>query len=191
MERPELGGIVLAGGTGTRLDGVDKAGIEIAGHTLLEHVLDALTEVTEVVVVGEDVPTTRPVTFLREDPPRSGPAAGLLAGLRGFPRAPRYVAVLAVDMPLVTTATVRRLMLSAERDGAVLVDEKGRTQRLCAIYRTDALLEAAPRPDKVPGMSMKSLVADLRVAKVPAVAWEAQDVDTWKDLRTMRERLEG
>lgn len=189
MERPELGGIVLTGGAAVRFQGADKASIEVGGATLLEHVLGALAEVPDVVVVGPEVVAGRPVTFVREDPPGGGPAAGLLAGIGGFARTPRQLVVLAVDMPLVTTATVRRLMLSAEEDGAVLVDDDGRDQYLCAVYRTDALLAAAPAPGGEHGMSMRSLVAGLMLGRVEAVAWEAQDVDTWDDLLRMRERL--
>ena len=39
-----------------------------AGRTLLERALDALLDAAEVVVVGEPVPTSRPVTFTRESP---------------------------------------------------------------------------------------------------------------------------
>ena len=98
----QIGAVVLAGGGSTRLGGSDKASIEIDGLTLLERTLDALVDVDSVVVVGDPVPTTRPVTFTREDPHGGGPAAGLLAGLRAFPRTPRWVIVLAVDMPLVS-----------------------------------------------------------------------------------------
>jgi molybdopterin-guanine dinucleotide biosynthesis protein A len=185
----ELGGVVLTGGSAVRFQGADKASIEIAGVTLLEHVLGALAEVPEVVVVGDEVITSRPVGFVREDPPGGGPAAGLLAGLAGFPRTPRLVVVLAVDMPLVTTATVSRLLLSAEEDGALLLDDAGRPQYLCAIYRGEALLEAAPPPEQHHGLSMRSLVSGLRLAEVPALAWEARDVDTWEDLTELREHL--
>jgi molybdopterin-guanine dinucleotide biosynthesis protein A len=191
MGTAELGGIVLTGGSAVRFQGADKASIEIAGATLLEHVLGALAEVPEVVVVGDEVITSRPVGFLREDPPGGGPAAGLLAGLAGFPRVPRLVVVLAVDMPLITTATVRRLMLSAEDDGALLVDDDGRRQFLCAIYRTAALLEAAPPLEEQHGLPMRTLVSGLRLADVPALPWEARDVDTWDDLTELRERLGG
>src|SRR5690606_7523849 len=79
-----IGAVVLTGGTGARLGGADKASIEIGGLTLLERALDALLDVDDVVVVGEPVRTSRPVTFTREDPAGGGPAAGLLAGLRAF-----------------------------------------------------------------------------------------------------------
>jgi molybdopterin-guanine dinucleotide biosynthesis protein A len=104
---------------------------------------------------------------------------------------PRLVVVLAVDMPLVTTATVDRLMLSAEDDGALLVDDDGRRQYLCAIYRSAALVEAAPPLEEQHGLAMRSLVSGLRLADVPALAWEARDVDTWDDLTELRERLGG
>jgi molybdopterin-guanine dinucleotide biosynthesis protein A len=187
----ELGGIVLTGGSAVRFEGADKASIEIAGATLLEHVLGALAEVPDVVVVGDEVITSRPVGFVREDPPGGGPAAGLLAGLAGFPLLPRLVVVLAVDMPFVTIATIRRLMLSAEEDGALLVDDGGRHQYLCAIYRSDALLAAAPTLEEQHGLPMRSLVSSLRLAEVPALAWEARDVDTWDDLAELREHLGG
>lgn len=85
---PSWGGIVLSGGGAARMDGVDKASIEIDGETLLEHVLSALRALPEVVVVGPEVSTSRPVTFTREEPAGGGPAAGLLAGFgrsRGRP----------------------------------------------------------------------------------------------------------
>ncbi|HEX5916467.1 MAG TPA: NTP transferase domain-containing protein, partial [Nocardioides sp.] len=70
-------GVVLAGGTAARMDGVDKASVELGGRTLLEYAVDAFVDADEVVVVGPDtVRTGRPVTFVVEDPPRGGPVAG-------------------------------------------------------------------------------------------------------------------
>ena len=191
LERPEIGAVVLTGGTASRFEGADKASMEIGGVTMLEHALGALAEVPEVVVVGAEQPTSRPVTWRREDPPRGGPAAGLLAGLDGFARTPRVLVVLAVDMPLVTTATVRRLLLCSEEDGALLVDEDGRRQFLCAVYRSDALLAAAPERGGEQGMPMRSLVSGLILGAVPALSWESRDVDTWEDLADLRDRLGG
>ena len=185
----QRGGVVLSGGTATRFQGADKASIEVGGSTLLEHVLGALAEVSEVVVVGEEVPTSRPVSFVREDPPLGGPAAGLLAGLSGFPRPPEVVVVLAVDLPMVTTGTVRRLVERVEEDGALLVDESGRRQYLCAAYRSQALLAAAPPPEQHHGLPVRELVRGLRLVEVAALPGEAHDVDTWEDLVAARERL--
>lgn len=187
----ETGAVVLTGGGAVRLQGADKSSIEVGGRTLLDRVLAALSDIDEVVVVGAEVGTSRPVTWLREDPPGGGPAAGLLAGLSGFPRTPEHVVVLAVDLPLVTNDTVRRLRDACRGDGALLVDTDGRRQLLCGIYRTAALLEAAPPVEQQPGLAVRALVDALDLVEVPALAGEADDVDTWEDLTALRERLEG
>lgn len=179
-----VGGIVLTGGTAARLGGADKAALEVRGRPLLEHALAALAGVGEVVVVGPEVPTSRPVTFRREDPPGGGPAAAVAAGLSGFARRPGVVVVLAVDMPRVTTATVTRLLAAAGCDGAVLVDAAGRVQPLCAAYRADALARALP--ESADGLSMRRLVAPLSLVQVPAQGAEADDVDTWEDVLRLR-----
>lgn len=182
-----VGGIVLTGGTAARLDGADKGGIEIGGSTLLERALAALAEVPQVVVVGPEVPTSRPVTFRREDPPGGGPAAAVLAGLSGFPRPPGIVVVLAVDMPMVTAATVARLLAGvagAGAEGAVLVDAAGYRQTLCAAYRVGPLAQRGARAGE--GAAMRRLVAALEIVEVPATGHEADDVDTWDDLARLR-----
>jgi molybdopterin-guanine dinucleotide biosynthesis protein A len=181
--------VVLTGGTGARLGGLDKAAIEVDGVTLLERALAAVTAAVEVVVVGTPVPTTRPVTWTVEDPPRGGPAAGLLAGLDRFAPRPDLVAVLAVDMPRAHAGTVARLTWAAEgdpdTDGAVLLDADGRRQTLAAVYRVAALSRARPAPREESGLSMRRLVGGLRLVEVPSVGDEARDVDTWTDLQDL------
>ena len=187
-----FGAVVLTGGGAARLGGADKAGIELGGRTLLEHALESLVDAAEVVVVGDEVPTSRPVTFTREDPAGGGPAAGLLAGLRRFARTPADVVVLAVDMPLVTPATVRRLLDAAQhRDGAVLVDPGGRLQYLCAAYAVAALERARDLTghDGGHGLPVRDLVSTLDLAEVAAVGEESRDLDTWGDLAALRERF--
>jgi molybdopterin-guanine dinucleotide biosynthesis protein A len=179
--------VVLAGGTGARLGGVDKAALEVDGVTLLERTLTATMAAAEVVVVGPEVPTSRPVTWTVEDPPLGGPAAGLLRALDRLETAPDLVAVLAVDMPSVSAATLARLTWAVEADaavdGAVLVDPAGRRQTLAGVYRVSALAAARPsEPGQEHGLPMWRLVGGLRLAEVPTVGDEARDVDTWADV---------
>lgn len=186
-----LGAVILSGGTAARLDGVDKASIEVAGVTLLERALHATMAALDVVVVGEQVPTSRAVTFTREDPPYGGPAAGLLAGLDRLTPGLDLVCVLAVDMPRVETGTVARLTWAVEgdpaADGAVLVDAGGRRQPLAGVYRAAALRSARPADrEQEHGLSVRRLVGGLRLVEVPVVGDEARDVDTWDDVRDVR-----
>lgn len=173
--------VILAGGSGRRLGGVDKAGLRIGGVTLLERALAASEHAVDTVVVADPVETSRPVRWAREHPAGGGPLAALYAGFDALgDLAPALVAVLAVDMPVITRGTFARLLASvAGTDGAIL-DEQGRVQPLCAVYRSSALHRA--RPPQLDGLSMKALTSCLQLSRVRAVEGETHDIDTWSDL---------
>ena len=179
-------GVVLAGGTAARMDGIDKASVELHGRTLLALAVDAFVDADEVVVVGpESVRTERPVTFVTEDPPRGGPVAGLLTGVDALLHRPALVGVLAVDMPRVTPATLRRLReAAAGRDGAFLMDGDGRRQ-LAGVLDTARLAGVRPGLEAQHGMALHRLLAPLDLAAVAATGDEAVDIDSWADLRDL------
>ena len=178
-------GVVLAGGTAARMDGIDKASVEVGGRTLLELAIEAFLDADEVVVAGpETVRTHRPVTFVREDPPRGGPVAGLLTAVDALLRPPRVVGVLAVDMPRVTPSTFRRLRAAAVgHDGAFLARD-GRRQ-LAGVLDARRLAEVRPDLEHQHGMPVHRLLSGLDLALVDAEADEGLDVDTWEDLRDL------
>ncbi|WP_139979556.1 molybdenum cofactor guanylyltransferase [Nocardioides litoris] len=179
--------VVLAGGRATRLGGFDKGSVEVGGRSLLAHALEAVVDAAEVVVVGDQAYADRPVTFVVEDPRHGGPVAGLLTGVDSLLRRTRTVVVLAVDMPRVTPATIRRMQAAAEgRDGAVLVGPDGRRQLAFVVDRER--LEAV-RPDREAqhGHAVHRLLARLDLAEVAAIGEEHRDVDTWADLRDIAE----
>ena len=179
-------GVVLAGGTAARMDGVDKASVELRGRTLLEYAVDAFLDADEVVVVAPaSVPTSRPVTFVCEDPPRGGPVAGLLTGVDALLHRPRLVGVLAVDMPRVTASTMRRLRDAAPgHDGAFLVDGDGRRQ-LAGVLDGERLAAVRPGLEAQHNMALHRLLGRLHLADVPADGDESVDIDAWTDLRDL------
>lgn len=180
-------GVVLAGGTAARLDGADKASLEHAGRTLLEWAVDALIDASEVVVVGDPVPTTRPVTFTRESPRYGGPVAALLTGCDALARQPATIGVLAVDMPRVTAHTFRRLHEAAlGRDGAFLTDLAGRRQ-LAGVLDAARLAEVRPDHEAQHGMALHRLLASLDLAEVAPYGDEGRDVDSWADVRDLQD----
>ncbi len=175
--------VILAGGTAVRLDGADKSALEHDGRSLLEHAIDAVGEAGEIVVVGPEVPTSRPVDFTRESPSGGGPLAGLSAGVAALRGSPHLVVVLAVDMPHVTPATVRRLLSAVgDGDGAWLVDGDGRRQLVGAVPR-----RLVPAPDEAHGVPMRALMDRPTSIGVPAIGAEADDVDTWADVARLRD----
>lgn len=188
--RPEFAAVVLTGGTGERMGGVDKAAVRVRGRTLLDHALAATHGAAQVVVAGHEVAVPEGVRVVREEPPGGGPAAGLLAArdaLRGADDGGAeadWLVVWAVDMPRVTSGTVRRLLAAAVgRDGAVLLDADGRRQ-LCLAVST-ARIDAVRPPAGAHGQGLFRLLAGLDLAAVAAVGTEAVDVDTWADLEAV------
>jgi molybdopterin-guanine dinucleotide biosynthesis protein A len=184
--------LVLAGGASRRLGGVDKASIDVGGHTLLERALDAVAGASARVVIG---PTRQSlgsdVTSVCEDPPGGGPVAALEAGLGCV--GTDVVAVLACDMPFVTPRLVDTLVqtLAATAsgelpDGVTLRDNDGRRQPLAAAYRTASLRRAIAGLTTTSGASMRSLLAELALQEVPAGGVTALDCDTWESVAACR-----
>ena len=181
--------IVLAGGRASRLGGADKSTVRLDGRRLLDRVLDAVVTAREVVVVGDPVDLgdrDRPlVRFTRESPPHGGPAAGLLSGLDALGSRSGSVAVLAVDMPMLSAGTLDRLhhALGASDlvDGAVLVDGDGRRQ-LALVARADRLEAARAQHHQATDLPLWRLLASLDLVDVAPLGAEHRDVDTWGDL---------
>lgn len=184
--RPSFGAVVVAGGNASRLGGTSKGDVIVGGRRMVDWVLDAVAgsgRVSEVVVVGEiDVPGIRTTM---EDPPKGGPAAGLLAGVRAL--SADAIIALSCDIPGISADLPTLLAaLSPERDGAVL-ELDGRTQWLSAVYWR-AALEAAAGTEPLTGMPLRELLGGLDLARVPASA-RAADVDTWEDVAAAQKLL--
>ena len=74
--------VVVAGGASRRLNHVPKASLSDGTNTLLGCALEAVDAASPRVVVGpESLPLPSGVLRTREDPPFSGPAAAIHAGL--------------------------------------------------------------------------------------------------------------
>ncbi|HVQ17845.1 MAG TPA: molybdenum cofactor guanylyltransferase [Actinomycetes bacterium] len=184
-----LTAVVLAGGSARRLDGIDKALIEVNGRTLLDHAIGAWRGLCPVVVVGPARPTSESdlVAWCREQPPGGGPLAGVAAALRVVTT--DLVALCAVDQPLLGAA-IAELIEAAQRavsggaDGAWLQDSTGQAQPLASCVRRASLTAAMPF-DPGDG-SVKAVLASLNLALVTVPDDVLRDVDTADDLRRIR-----
>lgn len=180
----DIGAIVLAGGRASRLGGVDKGSLPVAGRPMIDTVLGAARAVAgHVRVVGPGGDTL-------EDPPYSGPVAGISAGLRALPAAVDLVVVVACDLPDLDAATLGALVAALRtptdvRPGAALaVDADGRDQYLLAAWDRRALaarLALLEASGGVGGRPARVVYDDEEVVRVPVGA-RARDVDTWSDL---------
>ncbi|MFI7589291.1 molybdenum cofactor guanylyltransferase [Spongisporangium articulatum] len=183
----EFDAVVLAGGTGRRLGGVDKAALRLGGRTLLDGVLLAAAAAARTVVVGPERPTVRPVVWTREAPVGGGPLAGLAVGARRT-SAP-VVLVLATDLARIGVDDVARLVaaLTPGADAAVFVDDAGRVQPLAGAYRRAPLMAALDALEPVAGRAVRELLVGMSVRGVPD-GGASLDVDTVEDLDRERGR---
>lgn len=181
--------IVLAGGRGSRLGGADKGALRLDGRCLLDRVLAACRGAERVVVVGPrvDLPGHPDVLWAREDPPLSGPAAALVAGiaaLDGRADPPGHVLILACDMPFAADAVPALLAAAGVADGASAVDDDDRPQPLLSCARRSALLAAvaaATGDGPIANAPLRAVLGRLDLAPVPAPRGSARDVDTPDD----------
>jgi molybdopterin-guanine dinucleotide biosynthesis protein A len=186
------GAIVLAGGRGRRLGGVDKPALRIGDRTLLDVALGAVAG-APAVVVGPDRDVPPGVIVVREDPPGGGPAAAIVAGLAALPApaADALVVVLAADLPAVDAATVRRLCVAVNGGGAVPVDRAGRRQWLAGAWRYRGLVAAARRRADWHGRSVRELLGPLEPVEVTGDEAATVDVDTPEDWLRLRSGWQG
>ena len=127
-------GVLLTGGASRRMT-TDKASIQWRGETLAARAARVLTVACDPVVeVGSGASG---LPCVREEPPRSGPLAALLAGARALgSRGP--VVLLACDLPFVEPPILRLLADWPGRQTVIPVVD-GRLQYACARYGPDAL----------------------------------------------------
>lgn len=190
------GAILLAGGRASRVGGAAKPLFEVNGRTLLAHAVDAVDGCRPVTIVASALRGAESwpqVSWVREEPPFGGPAAGIVAALASWPPEadPEWTLVLACDLPRAGEAVARLRadlpLLPVDADGLCLADASSRPQWLTGMYRTAAL---RARAEALPGaganLPVREIVEDLSITVIADVWGLSADIDTWEDLDRAR-----
>jgi CTP:molybdopterin cytidylyltransferase MocA len=192
-----IGGIVLAGGSGTRFGG-PKQIAELGGRPLLDYALEAAAAALDrvVLVLGARADEVRERVDLRGAEVvvcadwEGGMAETLKAGLRALGDVDAAVVTLG-DQPLVGAAAIERVLAARDGDAlAVRATYDGEPGHPVVLER-----ELFPRLLKLSGdVGARAVLASasVRVRSVPCedVADRA-DVDSPADLRRIEARLTG
>ncbi|GAA1047456.1 molybdenum cofactor guanylyltransferase [Rothia amarae] len=179
---PEYAAIVVAGGRSSRLGGTPKASLSNGSKTLLASSLQAVATARQRVVVGpSDLPVPADVKLTREDPPFSGPAAAITAGVRALSPSCEWTCVIAVDMPRIAEAIDALLEVSrqapADIEGFFGVSGEI-AQPLVGIYRTENLRRVFDTDTA--HQSVRRFLRQLNLQAVPLDGGVTDDVDTWE-----------
>lgn len=140
-DNTRCGAVILSGGLNSRMDGQNKAFLEIGGHTILDRLLDALEPSFEEILLVTRQPQSyahlpvRVVADLYEDRSSlTGIHAGLVSAQAGF------VFVVPCDAPFLQPAVIRLLLGALDPRWDVIVPKMdGFYQPLCAIYSKKCL----------------------------------------------------
>jgi molybdenum cofactor guanylyltransferase len=130
-----LSAVILAGGESKRM-GRDKASVQFKGNSLLSLAVEKVRQlgITEVFISGraEMDYSTLNCPVLLDLEPGCGPLGGIERGLHASSSA--MLLVLAVDLPHMTTAFLRKLIAQCDPSTGVLPKLDGRCEPLAAIY---------------------------------------------------------
>ncbi len=125
-------GVILAGGTGQRMGGADKALLMLAGRPLLAHVRDRFNPQVEALALSANGNPARFAEFglpVLADNQSKGPLSGVLAALQwAMPLGATAVVSVAVDTPFFPGDLVPQLCLAAQGNvsGVAIADSAGR-----------------------------------------------------------------
>ena len=186
---PKLAAIVLAGGRSTRM-GRDKAQVVAHGERLIDRLLRQLpSQVVSVVVSPAALGVSCPVVC--EDPPHSGPVAGVATGVAWIAHTHptiSLVAVLAVDAPdspLLIPQLADALRGAGPQVDAVTVLADGYVQPLGVLWRIAALQAALARVDDFTKTPLKRLLRGANVITITPAGGIERDYDTPEELQNL------
>jgi molybdenum cofactor guanylyltransferase len=129
-----VNGFVLAGGKSTRM-GRDKALLELAGHPLIEHMIELVRSICDqACIVGERAKFSRFAPVIEDVFPGQGPLGGIHAAVAAS--ATDLNLIVGVDLPFLPEGFLRYLISQSRISGAVITipQANGYLQTLCAVY---------------------------------------------------------
>jgi molybdopterin-guanine dinucleotide biosynthesis protein A len=161
--------LIFAGGRATRLDGVNKALLEVGGRTIIDRILDALQPlVDERVLLANDssLEQHEQVKLVYDPRPHAGVLPALAAGLEAA-RGDICLAV-ACDMPFVSRHVFAWLLdLQRQEDADVVIPRTtGFLEPMHAVYRREPVLYAIRAALERGEQRMTSYFSDVRVREV-------------------------
>ena len=161
--------VVLAGGSSSRM-GIDKGLLELAGKPLLRHVIDAIKDsVDQIVVVTNSIDRVekysnlalRDVQFTID---QSNIQSPLIGAMSGFDVAlGRYSILLPFDAPFISSKIVSFLFeICIGKAACVPKHANGQIEPLCAVYKT-AIAQECSRASIAEGkLDMRGMIEKMR-----------------------------
>jgi len=153
--------MLLVGGQSSRM-GSDKATLMMGGEPLWQRQLRVLRELApdKTWISARTLPDwcLDNVEVILDEPPSRGPLSGITAALAHLRTS--HLLALAIDMPKMTAAHIRKLLWHAQPGSGVIPKIENRFEPLCAVYPVEAF-NAAHRALSRDHLSLQSFAENL------------------------------
>lgn len=131
-----MNAIILAGGKNTRMQGEDKAFLEIEGRPLVARLIAKLRPLTDEIIVVTNASFKKysrfEVRLVKDESPHQGPLMGIYSGLRASSSDHNFVT--AGDTPFLNEALVRHMIKNRDDYEVVIPKIDGKFHPLFGIY---------------------------------------------------------
>ena len=169
------GCVILAGGRGSRLGGVNKALLEVGGLPIIDRALRAVRPIVDdlSLVVNDDALTSLNLPLFYDPEPHAGVLPALLTGLQAS--SADLCLVTACDMPFIQPSLVTLLFESCADQDVCMPYTGGRPEPMFAVYRRESCMQAIRSTLDRGQMRMIAFLDDLRVLRLDEPALREHD----------------
>ncbi len=129
---------ILCGGSSRRM-GRDKAMLKIDGETFIQRIVSkSKSPFAETVLLSGSNTYHIDIRHLEDKQPDSGPLGGLLSGLQDVDNMDRWIAIVPIDLPLISQTSIHYLAetIPDRSSDAHIARSDDRIQPLCGLYHT-------------------------------------------------------
>lgn len=177
--------VILAGGAGRRLGGVDKATLNLGPHRLIDIAIARVNSWHLPVLISTRAAPpwhdTIAATFVRDDPAHEGPVAGVIAAFRATAPETAVLVSLTVDCPQLPDDLAARLIDAAARSKLIAVAAcAGRRHHLLAAWPHAAMATI----EKVVGAGERAVHRAQAAYGTIDVSWPDAAADRFLNLNT-------
>ncbi|MGC4025771.1 MAG: molybdenum cofactor guanylyltransferase MobA [Mesorhizobium sp.] len=187
-----IAGVVLAGGRSSRMDGENKALLQLAGETLLARAIERLRPQVKALVINSNVvlPDNGYPNIADTVAGYAGPLAGILAGL-AWARDEKisHLVTVACDTPFFPTDLVDRLGSALKESGKVaLAASAGRVHPVFGLWSTQLFDDLSNYLNNDP---RRSVLAFAERHSFETVAFDFAAVDPFFNINTRQDLAEA
>ena len=132
--------IILAGGKNTRMQGQDKAFLEIKGKAITEILIEKFRPLASDIIVVTNSPRKYKnlnVKLVKDECPDKGPLMGICSGLKASSSG--YNFITACDTPFIKESLIRFMMQNADGWDIMIPVAGDKFHPLCGVYSKNCI----------------------------------------------------